>query len=211
MTRDVPSRIARRAARAAVPIAPDLALALGRYLDLLARWNRKINLTGLRLDPPTDEAVDRLIIEPIAAARHMRDGERLVIDVGSGGGSPALPLKLAAPALQFVLVESKVRKAAFLREAVRHLGIGDVRVENQRLEDLAAHAELRAAADIVTLRAVRMDAGLLETIVGFLKPAGRVFAFVAGDWEQTLSGWISEQQPLVPALESKLAVLSRRL
>ena len=69
-----------------------LASSLVTYYELLARWNRKINLTSLE-DP--DEAIDRLLLEPVIAARHLSPAVVNVMDVGSGGGSPALPLALA--------------------------------------------------------------------------------------------------------------------
>jgi 16S rRNA (guanine527-N7)-methyltransferase len=177
-TRDLPSRIARRATKVGAAIPAPLARQLAAYLELLARWNRKINLTGLRVDPPDEEAIDRLVIEPVAAAKFLAPEDRVALDVGSGGGSPALPLKLAVPRLRFVLVESKVRKAAFLREAVRELGLEDVRVENRRLEDLEVPAEL---ADVATLRAVRIDRGLTTALGRFVRPGGRVFAFGADE------------------------------
>jgi len=204
--RDLPARIARRAAGAAVVLQPDLSAALAAYLELLARWNAKINLTALDVDPPDDEAIDRLVVEPLAAARHVRGADRLVIDVGSGGGSPALPLKLAVPQLRFVLVEAKARKAAFLREAVRHLTLNDVRVENHRVEDLAARGNLRGAADVVTVRAVRIDPELLEVLQGLLTPGGRVFVFTGPEPDQTLSGSGWRTEPLVPSLRSRLAI-----
>ena len=207
--RDLPARIARRAAKAAVALPSDLADRLSAYLELLAHWNKKINLTALELDPPDDAAIDRLIIEPLAAARHVLPVDRLVIDIGSGGGSPALPLKLAVPRLRFVLVESRVRKAAFLREAVRHLNLGDVGVENARVEDLTSREDLRSAADIATLRAVRFDSPLFGCVKGFLRPRGRAFAFVAGEPERSPMGSVVRTEPLVPSLQSRLAIFTK--
>ena len=68
-----------------------------------------------------DETFDRLLIEPLIASRYLPSTDCSVIDVGSGGGSPAIPLKLAMPGISLRMVESKTRKAAFLREAVRRL------------------------------------------------------------------------------------------
>ena len=204
---DLAARIIRRAGPAAVRVDPELAAALGAYLELLGRWNKKINLTGLAVDPPNDEAIDRLIIEPLAAARHLRAKDRLVLDVGSGGGSPAVPMKLGVPALDFVLIEAKVRKAAFLREAIRQLGLAGVQVENCRVEDLGFRQDLRGQADVVTLRAVCMDARLLASAAAFLKPGGRVFAFVTNELARNMSLPNTESVGLVPALESRLLIL----
>ncbi|HET9370930.1 MAG TPA: RsmG family class I SAM-dependent methyltransferase [Vicinamibacterales bacterium] len=176
-TRDLGTRIVRRGERVGVSVAPELTESLRVYLDLLARWNAKINLTALALTPPTDEAIDRLLVESLIAARHVRPADRLLLDIGSGGGSPALPLLLARPHLRGVLVEVKVRKAAFLREAVRTLELARVEVENRRFEELFARSDLHEAVDIVTLRAVRADRRLWTGIRAFLSRGGRVFWF----------------------------------
>ena len=175
--RDFPARILLRAAAAGVPIQAALASKLGAYLQLLQRWNRTVNLTGFSLEPASDAAIDRLILEPIAAASYLEPTDRCVVDVGSGGGSPALPMKLACPEVEFVLVESKTRKAAFLREVIRALELEQTHVENHRLEELDAAARYREWANIVTLRAVRIEPKVLSEIDGLLSQSGRIFFF----------------------------------
>src|SRR5438128_1758354 len=115
MTSDVPARLAARVAQAGLTLGPALSSRLLVYFDLLSHWNRTINLTSLS-DP--DEAIDRLILEPLAAAQQLPGGAVLV-DLGSGGGSPAIPLALALGTRTVVMIESRARKAAFLREALR--------------------------------------------------------------------------------------------
>jgi 16S rRNA (guanine527-N7)-methyltransferase len=176
----VAARIVRRATRVGLRPPAPLTSALTAYLELLARWNRKINLTALPVEPLSDEAIDRLVVEPLVAAGHILANDRLVIDVGSGGGSPAIPLKLAVPRLRFVLIEAKARKSAFLREAVRQLGLDGVTVENRRIEELLTRTELHEEADVITVRAVRMDGRFLNALQAFLRPGGRVFWFGHG-------------------------------
>jgi 16S rRNA (guanine527-N7)-methyltransferase len=175
--RQVEAQIARRAERAGLSVSGAIAESLGAYLALLAKWNRKINLTSLQVDPPTEDAIDRLIVEPLAGARLVRPDDRFVIDVGSGGGSPAIPFKLAAPQLRSVMVEVKTRKSAFLREAIRRLDLRDTVVETHLVQELLPRVELHEAADLVTVRAVRMDLALLGPIRSFLRPSGRVLWF----------------------------------
>lgn len=167
----------RRASAVGLSIPPDLADRLEVYLSLLGRWNRRINLTGLEVDPPDAEAIDRLIIEPLAAARFLPPGELVTLDIGSGGGSPALPLQAAAPQLRFVLIEAAARKVAFLREAVRAMGLSRVDVEACRFEDFSARAEQHESVDLVTLRAVRLEKALVRSIWQVLKPNGSLFWF----------------------------------
>jgi 16S rRNA (guanine527-N7)-methyltransferase len=169
-------RLAQRASLVGVEMPPTLALQLEAYFRLLARWNDRINLTALRLDPPTDQAVDRLIIEPLVATRLIAEA-RTWFDLGSGGGSPAIPLKLANTAVHLTMVESKERKAAFLKDAIRILGVGGALVETERIEVLALHHPLDRSIDIVTVRAVRLDPSLFEAVRRLLKPGGRVVLF----------------------------------
>jgi len=175
--RQVGAQISRRAERAGLPMSAALAESLRAYLALLAKWNRKINLTSLAVDPPTDDAIDRLIIEPLAGARLVRPEDRFVIDIGSGGGSPAIPFKLAAPQLRSMMVEVKTRKSAFLREVIRRLDVRDAVVETHLVQELLPRVELHEAADLVTVRAVRMDLALLGPLRSFLRPSGRVLWF----------------------------------
>jgi 16S rRNA (guanine527-N7)-methyltransferase len=212
---DVTKRIRRRATRAGLTIAPDVLLGLEAYLSHLTLWNRKINLTSLGLEPLTDHAVDRLLMEPLSAARHVRPGDRLAIDVGSGGGSPAIPLRLASPGIRMVLVESKVRKSAFLREVVRQLSLQDVEVANLRFEELLSRPDLHEAADLVTFRAVRAQPNLWTGIQAFLKPEGRVFWFGSGrepakQQPLIMPFAIKQEVTLVASTGSRLSILERR-
>jgi 16S rRNA (guanine527-N7)-methyltransferase len=167
----------------------DTVASLARYLSLLARWNRRINLAAFDLDRPSDHAIDRLLVEPVLAAAHVSARDRIVVDIGSGGGSPALPLKLQRPHLQMTLVEARVRKTAFLREAVRELGLAAVRIETVRV-GRAGIAGLNGTADVVTMRAVRMDRDVLGGIGALLAPGGRLLWFrIRQGPDQPVPGW----------------------
>lgn len=208
--------ILRRAEAAAVRPEPAAVAAAARYLNLLLRWNARLNLTALS----GDEAIDRLVIEPLAAAAHLPHRGTL-LDVGSGGGSPAIPLKLSRPGIALRMVESRARKAAFLREAVRALGISDAQVETKRLEDLPpCPAELPL---VVSVRAVRIDRALAQAIVRHARPAAELWLFSGSGvaTERTLAEevgalrtaarWESVgEHLLVPTLGSRLVRLALR-
>jgi 16S rRNA (guanine527-N7)-methyltransferase len=151
---------------------------LEAFFQLLSQWNARINLTSLPLDPPTDETFDRLLVEPLAASKQIPTHTSSVwFDLGSGGGSPAIPLKIARPALRLTMIESKERKGAFLREAIRTLGLADTAVETARFEDVASKPEYTGTADLVTVRAVRADEELFATAGRLLKEDARLLLF----------------------------------
>ncbi len=205
------SRLAKRSRRQGLHLDPQAADKLASYLELLFRWNERINLTSL---DDLDEGVDRLIIEPLLAARLLPAGTQSILDVGSGGGSPAVPLKLAVPRLHLCMVEAKTRKAAFLREVIRSLELKDTWVEPHRYEELLARPELHEAMDVVTVRAVRVESRVLMTLQAFLAPGGRVFLFrgasgpdVPANLPPPLSCEATE--PLVETLRSRLVILKK--
>jgi 16S rRNA (guanine527-N7)-methyltransferase len=188
---------------------------LETYYLLLTKWNAKINLTAFRLTPEgTDDAIDRLLIEPVVAARYVPENARSLLDAGSGGGSPAIPLKLATPNVSLRMVEVKTRKAVFLREAVRELGLRDAVVETSRFEELLPRAELHEAQDLVSIRAVRIETRTLNTLQAFLRPGGKLLLFRGAgksDLEDSPPpplAWMATY-PLVDSLHSKLVVLSK--
>jgi len=215
-SREFNERLMRRARRADVQIAPELARDLEQYYRLLTLWNVKINLTALPLSPPGDDTFDRLLVEPLVAARHLGPGSVTAIDIGSGSGSPAIPLALASPGLAIRMVESKTRKAVFLTEAVRHLHMVGASVETARFEQLLSRPDLHEGADLVTVRAVRVEARTLMTLQAFLRPAGQLFWFRSAVGPSSPSNvppplrWTATHT-LVEANSSRLVVLSKDL
>ena len=147
------------------------------YFCLLAKWNDKINLTALPVATAEISAIDRLLVEPTVASRLVFPADELLVDLGSGGGSPGFPLKVCAPQLRMVLVESRERKCAFLREVARSLALNGVEVANTRFEALQSRVDMAGKVDLVSFRAVRADDWLWSTVVGLLKPGGRAFWF----------------------------------
>jgi 16S rRNA (guanine527-N7)-methyltransferase len=213
-SREFQDRLSRRSRRVGVALPGELAAKLETYYRLLAVWNQKINLTGLNLSEPTPDAIDRLLIEPLVAARQAPPGVARMIDVGSGGGSPALPFALAVPGLQLLMVESKTRKSVFLREAARALEMNDTEVATSRFEQLLARPDLHEAHDLLTIRAVRIEARVLMSLQAFVRPRGQIFLFrsTSGEAPETLTpplAWRATY-PLIESLRSRLVVLEKR-
>ncbi len=213
--REFRERLKRRARAAGLVLDSRLVEEFETYYLLLTKWNAKINLTAFKLVPEGDEtAIDRLLIEPAVAARYVPDNARTLLDAGSGGGSPAIPLRLARSSLALRMVEVKTRKAVFLREAVRELGLKDVVVENSRFEELLSRSELHETLDLVSIRAVRVETRTLITLQAFLRAGGKLLLF-RGSSKTDLEdapppplSWMATY-PLVDALHSKLVVLSK--
>lgn len=213
--REFRERLKRRAKVAGISLDTRLIDGLETYYQLLTKWNAKINLTAFPLTPEGDDAaIDRLLIEPVAAARYVPDNAKSLLDAGSGGGSPALPLKLAAPHVSLRMVEVKTRKGVFLREAIRALGLKDAHVETARFEELLSRPELHESLDLVSIRAVRIETRTLNTLQAFLRPGGKLMLFRGAsknDLEDSPPpplAWMATY-PLIDTLHSKLVILSK--
>ena len=180
--RKVRERLHRRARNAGLELPPALAAGLEAYYLELARWNAKVNLTAFELDGDgTDPAIDRLLIEPLLAVRHLSPKATSLLDAGSGGGSPAIPMKLARPDLALNMVEVKVRKSVFLRQVSRTLDLRETDVLNARFEELLTRSDLHEAMSAVSIRAVRVDEKLVTTLQAFLRPGGELLSFVGSN------------------------------
>jgi 16S rRNA (guanine527-N7)-methyltransferase len=166
-------RISLRARRANVSVDAIELDQLRRYCELLERWNRTINLTSLPLDGFPDPTVDRLIIEPLLAAPYVGRDVLEWVDLGSGGGSPALPLKIKASHARLTMLESRERKAAFLREVLRILELPSATVAAVRFDEF----QPAARADLITVRAVRLDTTVFDAAAAVLKIGGQLMRF----------------------------------
>jgi len=163
-------------------LAPVQLRNISTYIDLLLRWNARINLTAVR---QPEEIVTRHFGESLFAARclfhetpglshpaRVAQGGRAnvhLIDVGSGAGFPGLPVKIWVPDLHLTLIESNHKKATFLREVARTLTLTNVDVFSGRAEDYAGDL-----ADVATLRAVEHFEAAVPIAVRLVVPGGRV-------------------------------------
>jgi 16S rRNA (guanine527-N7)-methyltransferase len=176
----VRERLIRRARTVGLDLAPSLVSGLEAYYLELARWNTKVNLTAFALEGGgTDAAIDRLLIEPVLAARYIPPEATALLDAGSGGGSPAIPLKLARPDLTLYMVEVKVRKSVFLRQVARTLDLRETDVLTARFEELLTRSDLHEAMSAVSIRAVRVDQKVMTTLQAFLRPRGYLLSFTS--------------------------------
>src|SRR2546430_8826481 len=170
-----------------VPLVESQLQAISTYIDILLRWNARINFTAVR---QPEEIVTRHFGESLFAAQRLfpatmadnqppADQQRpttnnRVIDVGSGAGFPGIPIKIWAPQVHLTLVESNHKKATFLKEAARALTLTNIDVVSTRAEDFSGQAE------IVILRAVERFEAILP-IAARLVVSGGVLALLVGE------------------------------
>jgi len=148
---------------------------LQRYAELLLDWNRSVNLTGAR----TVEQVEAQVKDAAALLAVSWKGIQRVIDIGSGGGLPAVPLALALPQVQFTLLEANARKCAFLEHVAVVLELRNVAVLGGRAEELGHLPAVREQFDRAISRAAAPAAVLLELALPFVTTGGDLIAEVS--------------------------------
>jgi 16S rRNA (guanine527-N7)-methyltransferase len=187
---------------------------ISTYIDILLRWNSRINLTTIR-NP--EEIITRHFGESFFAARHLfptlagsistaapETGFARVADLGSGAGFPGVPIKIWAPCIALTLIESNHKKAAFLREVSRALTLTDVDIQNARAETLAS-----SMFDVVTLRAVERLADVLPTAGSLLNPSGRLALLISSSQVQEVQAALPtfSWDPAIPVPGSQSRIL----
>jgi 16S rRNA (guanine527-N7)-methyltransferase len=140
----------------------DLAGRFEEHLSLFLRWNARLNLTAI-LDE--EGILARHFVESIACARALPAGIWSLLDFGSGAGFPGIPIALCRPEISVTLAESQGKKAAFLSEAVRVLGVA-AKVHSGRAETLSVEF------DCVTMRAVDKMESAVQKAAGLVRPGG---------------------------------------
>ena len=210
--REFRDRLGKRARKLEVRLTREQIEALEKYYRLLVLWNARINLTALRLDPPDEASFDRLLIEPLQAARFLSMSAPRLLDIGSGSGSPAIPMAVAATPASLTMVESKTRKAVFLMEVVRQLEL-PATVETARYEQLLSRPDLHESMDVVSIRAVRVEPRSLLSLQAFIRPGGRLFWFRGASGARPIDvppplTWIATH-PLADSVGSRLVILGK--
>ena len=157
--------------------------ALISFMDELLRWNRRINLTAIT-DP--QEAVEKHLVDSLTLLPLLQGDER-VLDLGSGGGFPCLPLKIALPRLRIVSVDAVQKKIVFQRHAVRLLGLDHFEAFHGRAEDLPQISRYAAGFDVVLSRAFTSLPSFAALARPCLAPGGRIVAMKGAGGERELT------------------------
>ena len=156
---------------------------LGAYLALLLETNKQFNLTAIK-EPAA--AWMRHILDSLSLLPFLHSASR-VIDVGSGGGLPGLPLAICCPDTEFVLLEATGKKAKFLQNAASSLGLTNVKVVNDRAEVVGKQGAHRQRYDIAIARAVGPMRVLLEYTLPLVRIDGHVLAMKGRRMEEELN------------------------
>ena len=176
-----------------------------QYLSLFTRWNARLNLSAVR---DQEGILSRHFVESIACARALPARISTLLDYGSGAGLPGIPIILCRPEISVTLSESQGKKAAFLQEAVRTLGL-TATVHPGRAELLAA------AFDCITLRAVDRMANAVEAAAPLVAPAGWLALMTTraelARLQAAAGAQFSWQEPIpLPRSEDRLLALGLR-
>jgi 16S rRNA (guanine527-N7)-methyltransferase len=148
------------------PLSADQLGKLQLFLDLLLKWNAKINLTALRTP---EEIVRRHFGESLFTGEHLQsEAGSEVADFGTGAGFPGLPIAILRPDWKLILIESQQKKSTFLREVIRKLGITNATVHADRAENLDTKSR------IVTMRAVEKFESALAVAASLVAPGGQL-------------------------------------
>ena len=186
------------------PVDSVTAARFAAYCALLLRWNARTNLTAIRDE---DGILRRHFVESIAAARALALETGTLLDFGSGAGFPGIPIALCQPKLIVTLAESQGKKAAFLREAVRTLGI-PAQVHSARAEALTQRF------DCVTLRAVDNMELAVHAASALVAPGGWLALLTTGSTQPALQsaaglGFIWSEPKSLPGGEDRILFLGQ--
>ncbi|HVH47590.1 MAG TPA: 16S rRNA (guanine(527)-N(7))-methyltransferase RsmG, partial [Labilithrix sp.] len=170
-----PADLAERHGRLGVVLDAAAVQKLGRFLALLLAMNEQVNLTAVT-DPV--EAWSRHVLDALSLVPHLADlpANARLLDVGSGGGVPGIPLAIARPDLRVTLLDATEKKVAFLRAAAAELGLANVEAVCGRAETV----DLGAPFEVVTARAVAKISALLAWTAPFAKKGGQLL-FIKGE------------------------------
>lgn len=156
-----------------------------KYKELLKEWNEKINITTIIENREIDikHFLDSLTCLPLG----LFDGGKSIIDIGTGGGFPGIPLKIMKEDLDVTLLDSLNKRIVFLDEVIKNLNLEGIRAIHGRAEELSRNKEYREQYDIAVARAVASLDTLTEYCLPFVKPGGHFVAMKGPDMEEELN------------------------
>ncbi len=166
------SIIRENAAGFGVAILPEQEKLFAGHIEALLAWNSTTNLTAIT--EPEEVAVKH-VLDSIVPVRRIPDSSR-VLDIGSGGGFPGIPLKIMNPSLTMTLVDAVRKKANFLKYVIRTLGLPGIEAHHVRAEDMAGNPLFETGFDVITCRALASLDVFAGLALPLLRPGGVLIA-----------------------------------
>ena len=155
------------------------------YYEILVEWNKVMNLTGIT---EYQEVVEKHFLDSLSIVKVMdMDQAERVIDIGTGAGFPGIPLKIAFPKLDIVLLDSLNKRIRFLDHVIEELGLEGIRAIHGRAEDYARDGKYRERFDLCVSRAVANLSSLSEYCLPYVKVGGRFVSYKSGDIEEEVN------------------------
>jgi len=183
--------VCKAAAALHVTVSPEQSQMLADHAQALLQWNRRTNLT--RITDPMAMAISHFV-DSLAAIPYLPD-DGCLLDIGSGGGFPGIPIQVMHPLQQVFLVDSVRKKVSFLKQVIRSLALVNTRAIHARLSDLTTHQPAIPPMDAIVCRAVGGLENLLAAAAPLLSENGRMIAYL-GSTEELPD--LSDASPAVP-------------
>lgn len=184
-----------------IPLEREQMETLERYHNELRYWNERVNMVSRK---DVDRLWERHILHSLMLLKYVAFKPKArVLDVGTGGGLPGLPIKIARPDILITLVDSITKKTTMVEMFAQHTELKDITVLTTRVETLVEHRHYRRAFDVIISRAVAPTGQLLEWIHDLLAPGGTCAFLKGGDLAQELSeartlfpDWLITEHPM---------------
>ena len=172
-----------------IDLSPGQKDLLSIFIKELTAWNKHMNLTGLS---STRRIMDELVADSLMPLPYLPD-TGICLDVGSGAGFPAIPLKICKPAIKFFLMEPNLKKGSFLKQIIRLCGLKQIEVIRERIETLSQPLPFDQPlpferCHIITSRAMAPLPKLIGWCAPYLAPGGLMVAFLGNRFEDILAG-----------------------
>lgn len=154
-----------------------------KYYEMLVEKNKVMNLTAIT---EWDEVVLKHFVDSLTIAKYVELKDQRVVDLGTGAGFPGIPLKIAFPDLEFVLIDSLNKRVKFLQEVIDELGLEKITAVHGRAEDVGRNVGYRESFDLSVSRAVANLSTLSEYCLPLVKVGGKFISYKAGSLEEEL-------------------------
>lgn len=152
------------------------------YYELLVEWNKMMNLTAIT---KFDEVIQKHFIDSLSIVKAVKLNQSIkIIDIGTGAGFPGIPLKIAFPNLEIVLLDSLNKRINFLNEVINKLDLKNIKAIHGRAEDFSREKEYRESFDLCVSRAVANLATLSEYCMPYVKVKGKFIPYKSGKIEE---------------------------